>query len=480
MKIRLKFLIFLGAFLSGAFLIVSWKSYSVFSQKYKEMAQQKESESLDQMGFYLAQRLRAAQSLFAIENPTVAQLAGNHVRLLAHVINDGGRWKAQWQEGVEGIRSDAQALTKQVPFESLSVVRPSWQFVNYKEREQGAVYIIPGKSEKKMEFYAIFFDPMFFSDALARGASREAYAAISPFAGEIYSTSKDVNLAQYVESHKKHLTKAQTGFLSLDQSKYIAFVFHPDIQLYLLKTASNPMLNIPRGSVFLTMALLALFLLGIALFAQDTLLKSIFSRIDNAVNIMKRAQSGEDVGEPEPVAYDELLELEQISHYQPQVVEVAAAATTPEKAVAKETAASPASKIAAADSSEIKVNDKVRSQVINSLGYVQKMKQEGRPSSYLTLLEGELRDLRRIIDPIQTTFDPFKSTAALPLTPSHVVKTAEEFNLSPRNPDIESFIKEFKSKSTLPITGTSTANESTQAPLEIRKPKRDVNGSKDV
>lgn len=476
MKIRFKFLIFLGAFLGGAFLIISWKSYNVFAQKYVEVSQQKETEVLDQMGFYLSQQLKVAESLFQVESPTVAQLSTSHIKLLAHVVNDGGRWKAQWHEGEAGIRSIAHGLTQQIPFESLSVVRPTWHFVNYKGRGQGVAYIIPGKNKDKAEFYTLFFDLNFFKEILDRGPSRETYAVVSPFVGEVFSSDKDANFSEFIEKSKKTLSQSQSGFLPISRQKYLSFVFNPDIQLYLVKTSSAPMLGVPQPPVLMTLGILAAFLLAIAIFAQDTLLKTIFNRVNDAVEVMKLARAGQEIGEESTPIYDELFELETLVRGGTKSSSMVATTSEHMMATQPETV-TPEKK--SVEAQGIAVTDKMKAMLINSLGYIQKIKQEpGRPSSYLTLLEAELRDLRRAIDPVSMTFDPFKAINNL---------SQENMPPVPNVENIESFIKDFKSRSISSAPTSSVADnsplgsvEAVSPSLEIRKPKREAHGPKDV
>lgn len=473
MKIRFKFLIFLGAFLGGAFLIISWKSYNIFAQKYVAVVQQKENESLEHMGFYLSQRLKAIESLFQIENPTPQHLSRFHIKLLAHVINDGGQWKAQWHEGQEGMRSMAQVLTKQVPFESLSVVRPTWHFVNYKDRGQGVAYIVPGRSQQKMEFYTVFFDFDFFKDVMGAGPSQDMFAIVSPVIGEVFSTGKNMNFSSDLEKNKQSMSRSQSGFFKMDAKHYASYVFNPDIQLYMVKVARSPMLGVPPSAQFVILGVLAAFLLCIALFAQDVLLRTLFARIDESVQNLKSVQVGERPETSAPTQFDELYELESTVHSALRVQPLSTTAPVSES-IAKPSMTTNVPAVMGTHT------EKTKAHLINSLGYLQKLKKESGPSSYLTLLETELRDLRRELDPVSMTFDPFKiNTEQLSQSTENVVL---------KNNDIESFIKDFKNRSsvvpptatpstTVDVVSSSVVNDTL---FEIRKPKREAHESKNV
>ena len=70
-------------FLLGSFLIVTWKSYSIFSQKYVKATQQMQLDELEKQGQYISQQFSDLQKILANPGDVEAQLKARGIGLLA-------------------------------------------------------------------------------------------------------------------------------------------------------------------------------------------------------------------------------------------------------------------------------------------------------------------------------------------------------------------------------------------------------------
>lgn len=432
MNLRLKFLTFLGVFLLGSFLIITWKSYNIFSQKYATAMGQAEMQKLEVQAQTIVQRFHNFQIALQESKSLESQLKGLGVQLFAHVINEQGKWKAQWFEGKPGARAMAQSATQQIGFASLSTSRKSWHLVNAKELGSGLAYVIPSVTKTGVSFYVFFLNKEFFSKAFQGQTQQDHISLISPYLGEIYSSGFNPANAETLEKYKKKMMDQQSGVLASDDSRSMIFLFNPDLQLYLVKTKKLADLTVDKPLYMLTLGLMILVLIGTALFAQDLLLKKV--------------QQGELSLDDGPVAT-------------PAAQADGQEATT-ETAVAESPADSPAEALLSPpkDNALDLLLKQIRPKAINSLGYLHKIKQSST-SPHVTLLEAELRELRSLIDPKELH--------------------SEMPALRTQQPTFNPFLKEtFTKDAHASVVAQATPEESNEKSVLIRKPKREANESR--
>lgn len=423
MNLRFKFLTFLGVFLLGAFLIITWKSFNIFSQKYTMAMAQAELQKLEVQAHTVAQRFQGFQIAVSDGKELEPQLKGLGVQLLAHVIKEEGKWKAQWFEGSPGARQSAQNATQQIPFDSLSTSRKSWHLYQTRTMGSGVAYVIPSLNNAQMSFYVFFLNKDFFSRIFQGQSQQDSISLVSPYVGEIYS-SGDSAASESLEKYKKNMMDQQSGVASLGHSRSLVFLFNPDLQLYLVKSKRLAELTVDKPMYLATLGLIMLILIGIALYAMDLLLRKVlFEEVELAVDAAMAAavESGATLSKESP------------------------AATEPAPAAKNEEME--------------KLLEQLRPKAINSLGYVHKVKQ-AHSSPHLVLLETELREIRHLIDPI---------AGAAAKTPE---KPAAQPTFNP-------FLKEnFTSSSTNSSVDLTVDFESSENQILIRKPKRESHESR--
>lgn len=391
MNLRIKFLTFLGVFLLGAFLIITWKSFNIFSQKYTMAMGQAELQKLEVQAHTMAQRFQGFQIAVTDGKDLEPQLRGLGVQLLAHVIKEEGKWKAQWYEGAPGARQSAQNATQQIPFESLSTSRKSWHLYQARTMGSGVAYVVPSVNATQTSFYVFFLNKDFFSRIFQGQSQQDAVSLVSPYVGEIYS-SGDSAASDSLEKYKSNMMDQQSGVASISNSRSLVFLFNPDLQLYLVKSKRLAELTVDKPIYLATLGLIMFVLIGIALYAMDLLLRKVlFEEVELAVDAAMAAAVG------------------------------SGATLTPASASpAEKVAEKPEEVSVSAKNNEMeKLLEQLRPKAINSLGYVHKVKQ-AHSSPHLVLLETELREIRQLIDPVagavskapekpaaQPTFNPF-------------------------------------------------------------------------
>ena len=105
MNARLKYLVFLGFFLTGSFLIVTWKSFDIFSKKYAQTFQNMQIQDLEKQALIVQSQFDNLQNILSAQTNVEPLLKAQEISLLAHIIKENGKWKAQWFEGVEDRKS---------------------------------------------------------------------------------------------------------------------------------------------------------------------------------------------------------------------------------------------------------------------------------------------------------------------------------------------------------------------------------------
>ena len=93
MGYRIKFLVFLSVFLIGAFSIITWKAFRVYSESYAQTAIQGEMEILEERVRNIAVDFERFKILVNAKDDLEAQLKALQVPLMAHVIFTEGKWK---------------------------------------------------------------------------------------------------------------------------------------------------------------------------------------------------------------------------------------------------------------------------------------------------------------------------------------------------------------------------------------------------
>lgn len=459
MGYRVKYLVFLSAFLLGAFSIITWKSFRVYSESYTQSSVAKEMDVLEQRVQSIASEFERFKTIVKTGNSVEEQLKVFHVPLMAHVIFIDGKWKAKWFEGVKGMREQAKSLAHQISFESAPQARNSWFSVKFQDQSTGYAFVMPAIADSSVHFYTFFLNEKSIAQVLKQSSIVDSFHVISPTTGEIYSSEKK-DLKQ-IEAQLSSVAKKNHGLLVLDakREKMALYHFHPFLQSYVFKVIPQIKIASIPLSRFYGLMVLAVVLCGIAVFAMHLLLETLFSRIGSAVQTLEAA-TGKTVFKD---AGDEVTPLENLAM---ALASTEFARTGPQQA-AQEVAES---KVATPQEMSTDERSELRSRAINCLGYLNRLKIQFQiDSPHMRLLEEELRGLRKSLD-----------------TASGVVDTA--FTTQPSfNPILSSYQKDFvgaKSQSVettkisdiLKVTG---ADKEVAAPA-VRRPKREINGLGDL
>lgn len=158
MSYKLKYLIFLSAFLIGAFSIITWKAFRVYSESYSEATLHSEMEILEEQVQNIAAEFEHFKTLANGKEDVEMKMKALQLPLMAHVVFAEGKWKAKWYEGVLGMREQAKLLAGQVAFESAPQSRTSWAIVRFQDRSSGYAFIMPMLTPSAVHFFAFFLD----------------------------------------------------------------------------------------------------------------------------------------------------------------------------------------------------------------------------------------------------------------------------------------------------------------------------------
>ncbi len=444
MKLRLKYLGFLALFLTGAFLIVTWKAYDIFSQKYAQTYQNMQIQDLEKQAVVVQSQFENLQGLLRAQDNVEPLLKAQNISLLAHIIKEDGKWKAQWFEGQKGLRTQAQGVAQQIPFDSLSTSKKSWHFVNIKGHGQHLAYVIPVFEEGKVNYYSFFFKTDFFSKWFKSSSMAENLTLMSPQIGEIYSLGEK-NIEGF-EQHKDILAKKQTGLWPVTKQTAILSYFHPDMQLLFVKNIHLQNLVVESTSYLWALFAMIGLLVMVALVALDLLFRGLFQRLSLLTQEVRLHQKTFSMDKNNFA--DELVELEtRVDFWLHQTVSLTAPETGPVAGPMKEeTVAVPAQVSQVAE-----IAADVRSKAINCLGHLNLLKQKGKDvSPQMQMLEKELRELRAMVEPsavtakpAQPTFNPLtqKSRSTEELLPNDIISNdmdVQSLLMSIRKPKRES------------------------------------------
>lgn len=372
MNARLKYLVFLGFFLTGSFLIVTWKSFDIFSKKYAQTYQNMQIQDLEKQAVIVQSQFDNLQKILSAQTNVEPMLKAQEISLLAHIIKENGKWKAQWFEGVEGLRNQAKNVAQQIPFDSLSTSKKSWHLVNVKDHGAHLAYVVPVFAAGRVSYYSFFFKTDFFAKWFRGASTAENLTLMAPQLGEIFAFGEKP--IEGIEKHRSLLAQKQTGLWPTSKTAALVTYFHPDLQLLFVKQIQLQNMVVESASYLRALLLMIGLLVIISMVVTDLVFRGFFQRIDELE--MQNSQS--------PVR-----------------------ATAADVVIAKlEPVVTPPP-----------VNNfdvtSMRTKAINCLGYLNRYKtQNPAASSQLHMLEKELRELRAIIDPVepivaaQPTFNP--------------------------------------------------------------------------
>jgi hypothetical protein len=466
MGYRLKFLVFLSVFLIGAFSIITWKAFRVYSESYAEAALQGEMEILEGRVQSIVSEFERFKSLASNKESIEARLKVLQLPLLAHVIFEEGKWKAQWYEGVKGTRENGKALATQISFESVPQSRNSWSVIRFPDRTSGYAFIIPSLTDKSVHFFSFFLDEKTIGNIMQKGSIVENLHIVAPQAGDIYNSSdKERTLIDGVV--KKAGGQSQGMVLSSNGNKVVLFQFHPFLQAYVFKVIPKLRVASPPLSRFYGLIIFAVVLAGIAVFAMNLLFASLFERLNYAI---AQIQETTAVDISSANSKDELSMIENLAIQLEAKSRELGAVVVPAPESAAGTAAVTANPVAVAISEALTepifkddTTKALRSRVINCLGYLNRIKTQFQiESPHVALLEQELRDLRKIVDPatgiagkaagasFQPSFDPILA--------NYKMDTDQQKPLKPENQE----------------------TNVTHSQVTVRRPKRDINDFGDV
>lgn len=394
MKIRWKLLSFLAVIITGAFLIISWKTQDLYSQKYALLSFQKETQSLEQLSWMVSDRLQGLERALQKGKKVKSVLAYYDVKMLAHVVRESGKWKARWNAGERGFRSQAKAVMKQIPFSSLPAQRKTWHEIMFKNNQQGFAYVIPRKSESSSAYSIFFIDKKFFQNVFSHQVFQGDYTLFSPFLGQIFSTNSNMQLETLIGQQKKQITSSQQGYLNLSEERSAIYLFNPDLQLYLFKTAPTPYFKLGSVDSLVLLFLIAAVLLCITLVAVDFFMRGIFERLERLTDALVAVgtdeqkaisvSSADEISSVE-MAYNMLVESD---GEEPMII----------KKPALETATIEDQEKAEEETTDL--IEEIRPKAINTIGHLHKMKEhkEDSPAPYIKSMETELREMRRLMD----------------------------------------------------------------------------------
>ncbi len=420
MKLRLKYLGFLALFLTGSFLIVTWKAYDIFSKKYAQTYQHMQIQDLEKQAVVVNHQFENLKNILRANENTEALLKAQGIALLAHIIKEDGKWKAQWFEGQEGMRAQAKGVAQQIPFDSLSSSKKSWHFVNIKDHGNHLAYVIPVFTDDKVSYYSFFFKSDFFAKWFQGSSMAENLTVMSPQVGEIYTFGEKA--IEGFDKHKGILQNKQTGLWPISKNLALISYFHPDLQLLFVKNIHLQSLVIESSAYLWALFAIIGLLVVMSLVALDLLFRGLFQRLALLTGEVRTHQKTISLQTDRFV--DELSELEARLDHWLHEEEAPTAAKAPVVA-----AEGIVEKVAAPTESLIQ---ELRPKTINCLGYLNRLKTQLKEESpNLHLLEKELRELRALMEPAQTprppqpSFNPL-ATAVTPeseLLPSDTIQS---------------------------------------------------------
>ncbi|MBY0385926.1 hypothetical protein K2X05_12275 [bacterium] len=389
MQLRFKYLGFLALFLTGSFLIVTWKAYDIFSKKYAQAYQNMQIQDLEKQAVIVNSQFEVLQKVLQSQDKREPLLQSMGVSLLAHIIKEDGKWKAQWFEGIEGLRTQAKGVAQQIPFDSLSTSKKSWHFVNIKDHGQHIAYVIPVFEEGKMNYFSFFFKTDFFSKWFKGSLMSESLTLVSPQIGEIYSLGEKG--VEGLDRHKDIISKKQTGLWPVSKNVALISYFHPDLQILFVKNISLQNLVIESSAYLWALFAIIGILVVMSLIVMDLVLRQLFQKAEQQAVSTPQEQPILVPSKVEPVSVTPAIE-------KPSPLE-----------------------------------EVLRPKAINCLGYLNRFKTQFKEESpHLQMLEKELRELRGLIDPAESV------VAAQPsFNPIHMEAISSEL-------DVESLLKSIR------------------------------------
>lgn len=384
MNARLKYLVFLGFFLTGSFLIVTWKSFDIFSKKYAQTYQNMQIQDLEKQAVIVQSQFDNLQKILSAQSNVEPMLKAQEISLLAHIIKENGKWKAQWFEGVEGLRAQAKNVAQQIPFDSLSTSKKSWHLVNVKDHGSHLAYVVPVFADGRVSYYSFFFKTDFFAKWFRGASTSENLTLMAPQLGEIFAFGEKP--IEGIEKHRSLLAQKQTGLWPTSKTAALVTYFHPDLQLLFVKQIQLQNMVVESASYLRALMLMIGLLVIISMVVTDLVFRGFFQRIDEL-----EAQNSQAPARSAPV---DIV----VPKAEPVV------------------AASPANNFDVSG---------MRTKAINCLGYLNRYKtQNPAASSQLQMLEKELRELRAIIDPVEPV-----SAAQPTFNPLHLDPIASDFDV---------------------------------------------------
>jgi hypothetical protein len=371
MSVRLKYLVFLGIFLTGSFLIITWKAFDIFSKKYAQTYQNMQIQDLEKQAIVVQSQFDNLQKILRTQTNVEPMLKAQEISLLAHIIKENGKWKAQWFEGIDGLRSQAKSIAQQIPFDSLSTSKKTWHLVNVKDQGQHLAYVIPVYEAGKVSYYSFFFKTDFFTKWFRSASMSENLTLMAPQLGEIFAFGdKPID---GMEKHRSLLAQKKTGLWPTSKTSALVTYFHPDLQLLFVKQIQLQTMVVESASYLRVLMLMIALLVMISVVVMDLLLRGTFQRIE----VLEATAERQLPAQPLP-AFE-----------------------------------APAPAVVEAPKNEVDVSG-MRAKAINSLGYLNRYKaQNPTASSQLQLLEKELRELRSIIDPVESVVETSQKTPSI-------------------------------------------------------------------
>lgn len=433
MKLRIKYLAFLSLFLTGSFLIVTWKAYDIFSKKYAQVYQNLQIQQLEKQAMLVQGQLAQLQNILQAPESIEPLLKAQHIALMAHILKDNGKWKAQWFEGQEGMRTQAKFVAQQIPFDSLSTSKKSWSMVNVKDRGSYLAYILPVQEGAKTNYYSFFFQPKDLARWVQGTSMSEGLTLMSPLLGEIYSFGQ--KSIEGFEQHKSILSDKKTGLWPISKDAAIVSYFHPDLQLLFVKNIPLKTLVIGSASYLWALFILIAVLVSACLVVCDLLFRGLFSRLQKLTQNVREQQKMMRLETRQFTDELEELEFRLAQEKQPTVVE-------------KENVA-PAPPPPAPISPDTTLIESLRPMTINCLGYLNRLKaQVPSETPALQWLEKELRGLRAQLeesahgDLLKPSFNPLSEESVK--TTGTVLPEIVESEDQPQEIDVDSILKSIR------------------------------------
>ncbi len=396
MSTRLKYLVFLGFFLTGSFLIITWKSFDIFSKKYAQTYQNMQVQDLEKQAVIVQSQFDNLQKILSAQTDVEPMLKAQEISLLAHIIKENGKWKAQWFEGIAGLRSQAKSIAQQIPFDALSTSKKTWHLVNVKGQGAHLAYVVPVYQSGKVSYYSFFFKTDFFSKWFRGASTAENLTLMAPQLGEVFAFGdKPID---GIEKHRSLLAQKQTGLWPTSKTSALVTYFHPDLQLLFVKHIQLQNMVVESASYLRALMVIICLLVIISMVVTDLVFRGFFSRMDML----------EEQGQKTNMLEEQSLQTPMATRMPKDRQEDSTATFSGESKVRPAAAfesvpvTSPA---ALTSSAQINFDvPGVRTKAINCLGYLNRYKsQNPAAASQLLMLEKELRELRAIIDPIEKT-----------------------------------------------------------------------------